>query len=82
MQTPLFGINNRNLKTMETNLETTERLSRMVPPDRFLVSESGIRTHADITRLHKLCVQGFLVGEALMREPDITLATRTLLGVA
>jgi indole-3-glycerol phosphate synthase len=78
--TPLLGINNRNLKTLETRLETTEELSRLVPPDRFLISESGIKTHADIERLQKVCVQGFLVGESLMREPDVTKAVRTLLG--
>jgi indole-3-glycerol phosphate synthase len=77
--TPLLGINNRNLKTLETRLETTEELSKLIPPDRFLVSESGIRTHADILRLQKVCVQGFLVGESLMREPDVTLAVRELL---
>ena len=80
--TPLLGINNRNLKTMETRLETTERLSRLVPPDRFLISESGIQTPADIERLQKFCVQGFLVGESLMREPDVTVAVRNLLGNA
>jgi indole-3-glycerol phosphate synthase len=67
---------------METNLETTERLSKFVPPDRFLISESGIQTAQDIARLQKVCVQGFLVGESLMREPDVTLALRTLLGTA
>jgi indole-3-glycerol phosphate synthase len=80
LQTPLLGINNRNLKTMETTLETTERLSKHASPDRFLVSESGIKTNADIKRLQKVCVQGFLVGESLMREPDVTAAVRTLLG--
>ena len=80
--TPLLGINNRDLKTLATTLETTERLSKFVPPDRFLVSESGIKTNDDIKRLQKVCVQGFLVGEALMREPDVTLAVRTLLGIA
>ena len=82
LQTPLLGINNRNLKTLETTLETTERLSRLAPPDRFLVSESGIKTHADILRLQKICAQGFLVGESLMRESDVTLAVKTLLGTA
>ncbi|OYV24647.1 MAG: indole-3-glycerol phosphate synthase [Rhodospirillales bacterium 20-58-10] len=82
LQTPLLGINNRNLKTMVTTLETTERLSTLAPPDRFLVSESGIKTHEDITRLQKVCVQGFLVGESLMRLPDVTLAVRQLLGTA
>lgn len=82
LQTPLLGINNRNLKTLETTLETTERLSQLCPPDRFLISESGIKVHDDIERLQKLCVQGFLVGESLMREPDVTQAVRNLLGAA
>jgi len=82
LQTPLLGINNRNLKTLETTLETTERLSRLAPPDRFLVSESGIKTHDDIKRLQKVCAQGFLVGESLMREADVTAAVKTLLGTA
>jgi indole-3-glycerol phosphate synthase len=79
LQTPLLGINNRNLKTMTTSLETTERLVRLCPPERFLVSESGIKTHEDILRLRKVCVQGFLVGESLMREADVTVAVRKLL---
>jgi indole-3-glycerol phosphate synthase len=80
LQTPLLGINNRNLKTMVTALETTETLSVLCPPDRFLVSESGIKTHEDIVRLQKFCVQGFLVGESLMREADVGAAVRRLLG--
>ncbi len=80
LQTPLLGINNRNLKTLKTTLETTERLARVAPPDRFLVSESGIKTHDDIKRLQRVCVQGFLVGESLMRAPDVTQAVRNLLG--
>jgi len=80
LQTPLLGINNRNLKTMMTSLDTTEELSRLCPPDRFLISESGIKTHEDIERLRKVCVQGFLVGESLMREQDVGLAVRRLLG--
>jgi indole-3-glycerol phosphate synthase len=79
LQTPLLGINNRNLKTMVTSLETTETLSNLCPPDRFLVSESGIKTNEDIVRLQKVCVQGFLVGESLMREADVGAAVRRLL---
>ncbi len=82
LQTPLLGINNRNLKTLETSLETTERLAKLVPPDRFLLSESGIKTNADIKRLQKVCVQGFLVGESLMRHQDVTQAVKSLLGTA
>ncbi len=80
LQTPLLGINNRDLKTMVTSIGTTERLARLSPPDRFLISESGIKTNDDIQRLQKVCVQGFLVGESLMREPDVTQAARKLLG--
>ncbi len=80
LQTPLLGINNRNLKTMVTALETTERLASLCPPDRFLISESGIKTAADVSRLQKSCIQGFLVGEALMREADVGQAVRRLLG--
>jgi indole-3-glycerol phosphate synthase len=82
LQTPLLGINNRNLKTLETNIATTERLSKLCPPDRFLISESGIKTNDDIKRLQKVCVQGFLVGESLMRQADVTQAVKTLLGTA
>ena len=80
LQTPLLGINNRNLKTMVTSLDTSEHLSRLCPPDRFLISESGIKVNEDILRLKKVCVQGFLVGESLMREPDVDHAVRKLLG--
>jgi indole-3-glycerol phosphate synthase len=82
LQTPLLGINNRNLKTLETNIATTERLSKLCPPDRFLISESGIKTNEDIKRLQKVCVQGFLVGESLMRQADVAQAVKTLLGTA
>jgi indole-3-glycerol phosphate synthase len=82
LQTPLLGINNRDLKTLITTLETSECLSCKAPPDKFLISESGIKTRDDIARLQKVCIQGFLVGESLMREPDVTLAVRRLLGTA
>ncbi len=82
LQTPLLGINNRNLKTMVTALETTERLAALCPPERFLISESGIKTAADVRRLQGAGVQGFLVGEALMREADVAVGVRALLGAA
>jgi indole-3-glycerol phosphate synthase len=82
LQTPLLGINNRNLKTLVTSLDVTEELSRLCPPEKFLISESGIRTHADINRLNAVGVQGYLVGESLMRKPDVGAALRELLDAA
>ena len=77
----LLGINNRNLRTMQTDIATAETLAPRVPPERFVVAESGIRTYDDIERLRKAGVQGVLVGESLMRQKDVLQATRELLGL-
>ncbi len=79
LKTPLLGINNRNLKTFETRLETTETLAALAPPDKIIVSESGIATREDLNTLAGFGARAFLVGESLMRESDVEAATRQLL---
>ena len=76
----LIGINNRNLRTFETSLATTERLAPFVPPERLIVSESGINARKDIELLTSAGAKAFLVGESLMRETDIGAKLRELLG--
>lgn len=70
LRTPLLGVNNRNLKTFETRLETTLDLLSRVPGDRIVVTESGILSGADVDRMRVAGVNAFLVGEAFMRSPD------------
>ena len=79
LKSPLLGVNNRNLKTMTTDLATTEALAAKVPADRILVSESGLNAAADLARMARVGARCFLVGESLMRQPDVTAATRNLL---
>ncbi len=79
LRSKLIGVNNRNLKTFEVDLATTERLMAMAPHDVLLVCESGITTHADCQRMANGGVRTFLVGESLMRQEDIEKATRVLL---
>ena len=66
----LIGVNNRNLNTFETSLATSERLKKMLNDDQLLVTESGIRTNADVRRMLESGISTFLVGEAFMREDD------------
>lgn len=78
----LFGINNRNLKTLKTDLATTEELAAAVPKDRVLVSESGLKTAADLDRMAQVGARTFLVGESLLRQDDVAQATLRLQGLA
>ncbi|HEX5357791.1 MAG TPA: indole-3-glycerol phosphate synthase TrpC [Aquabacterium sp.] len=78
LKTPLVGINNRNLRTFEVTLDTTLGLLDRVPPDRLLVTESGILGAADVQRMRQANVHAFLVGEAFMRQPDPGVALATL----
>ncbi len=80
LKTPLLGINNRNLKTFEVSLDATIGLRARVPPDRLLVTESGIATAADVQRMRQAGVHAFLVGEAFMRADDPGLALAELFG--
>ena len=79
LKSPLMGINNRNLKTFETTLDTTRTLSRLVPQDRMIVCESGLNTPEDLADMARFGARTFLIGESLMRQDDVTAATRTLL---
>jgi indole-3-glycerol phosphate synthase len=82
LKTRLIGVNNRNLKTLKTDLATTAELAALLPKDRILVSESGIAAAADLARLAHSGARCFLIGESLLRQKDIASATRTLLAPA
>jgi indole-3-glycerol phosphate synthase len=80
LNAPLLGINNRNLKTLSVDLETTVNLAPSVPRERLLICESGLFSRADLERMHAHGAQAFLIGESLMRQDDVAAATAELLG--
>lgn len=80
LDSPLIGINNRNLKTLEVDLETTRRLAPLLPEDRLMVCESGLYTREDLLAMAEIGAKAFLIGESLMRQPDVRAATARLLG--
>ena len=79
LPTDLIGVNNRNLKTLGVDIAMTEALADLVPDDRLLISESGLYTPADLSRMAEVGARCFLVGESLMRQDDVEAATRCLL---
>jgi len=79
LKSPLMGINNRNLNTFETSLDVTRKLSPTIPSDRMVISESGLATAADLSDMARHSARAFLIGESLMRQADVTVATQTLL---
>lgn len=79
LKSPLIGVNNRNLKTFETSLDTTRDLAKSLPEGRFLISESGLSTPADLADMARCGARAYLIGESLMRQGDVTTATKALL---
>jgi len=82
LKSPLLGINNRNLKTLEISLDVGEGLAARIEPGRMFVAESGLYSHDDLLRMAQAGAQAYLIGESLMRQDDVTAATKTILGQA
>ena len=79
LNSPMIGINNRNLKTFETSTDTTKRLSQILPSERLIISESGLFSNDDLRSMARVGVRSFLIGESLMRQEDVTAATQRIL---
>ena len=82
LKSRLIGINNRDLRSFATRLEVSERLAAKIPRDRLVVAESGLNAPADLARLARIGIKTFLIGESLMRQPDLAAATRAILARA
>ena len=81
LKSKLVGVNNRNLKTMEVDINNTIKLKKFIDPDKIVVAESGLKTKTDLKFLKKNGIINFLIGESLMKEKNLTLATKTILGI-
>ena len=81
LKTQLIGINNRNLKTMEVDINTSLTLKKYIDPNKIIVAESGLKHHSDLLLLKENDIHNFLIGESLMKEHDLTLATKKILGL-
>ena len=79
LASPLVGVNNRDLKTLEVDLETSRRLAPRIPADRLMVCESGLKVREDLLAMREAGARAFLIGESLMRQPDVRAATAALL---
>ena len=81
LKSKLVGVNNRNLKNMEVDINNTLKLKNFIDPEKILVAESGLKTHLDLQWLKENGIINFLIGESLMKEKDLTLATKKILGI-
>ena len=81
LKSKLVGVNNRNLKTMEVDINNTLKLKNFIDPEKILVAESGLKTHLDLQWFKENGIINFLIGESLMKEQDLTLATKKILGI-
>ena len=81
LKTQLIGINNRNLKTMEVDINTSLTLKKYIDPNKIIVAESGLKYYSDLLLLKENDIHNFLIGESLMKEQDLTLATKKILGL-
>lgn len=79
LKSQLIGINNRDLNTFEVDISTTERLSKLIPNEKIIISESGLKSSKDLNRMSKCGAKGFLVGETLMRKANVEKATQDLI---
>ena len=79
LKTKLLGVNNRNLKTMITDISMTEKLATLAPTEKILISESGLQTPADLHRMASAGARCFLIGESIMKQKDVEKATKLLL---